>query len=60
MSTVEHYFENLLFEGQDTFDDINKKQLSPEVQRAVEECASYILYDIFCTREAFLRYIREN
>ena len=57
MSNLEHYFENLLFEGHDTFDDVNKKQLTKQEQRAVEICASYVLYTLFCNRDNFLDYV---
>ena len=40
MTNVEHYFENLLFHGQDIKGEPNKNSLSKEVQEAVEECAS--------------------
>lgn len=44
MSTVEHYFENLLFHGHDIKGEPNKNALSKEVQDAVEQCANYIKY----------------
>ena len=44
MSNVEHYFENLLFNGKDCKGEPNKNSLSKEVQEAVEECAQYIKY----------------
>lgn len=44
MTNVEHYFENLLFHGQDIKGEPNKNSLSKEVQEAVEECVQYILY----------------
>lgn len=42
MTTVEHYFENLLLDSKDISGEPNKNDLSPEVQKAVEECAAYI------------------
>ena len=50
MSNIEHYFENLLYQGEDRTGaglNVNKNQLSTEVQEAVEECANYILYTMF-------------
>ena len=43
MSEVEHYFENLIFDGEDVKSNCNKDYLSKEVQEAVEECAAYIV-----------------
>jgi hypothetical protein len=48
MTCIEHYFENLLYDGKD---NLNKEQLSPEVQEAVKECATYVLTDIFNSRQ---------
>ena len=60
MSCEEHYFENLLFYGEDCKTNCNKNALSPEVQQAIETCADYVLYTIFMTRENFLAYVRED
>ena len=55
MSNEEHYFENLLFHGQDMEGDLNKNTLSKEVQEAIETCAYYVLYSLFNGREDFDR-----
>ena len=60
MSCEEHYFENLLFYGEDCKNNCNKNALSPEVQQAIETCADYVLYTIFMARENFLAYVRED
>lgn len=51
MSNLEHYFENLLFMGKDVNGDWNKNSLTEEEQNAVEMCAQYVLYSLFCGRE---------
>ena len=50
MSNIEHYFENMLFYGEDTTGNPNKNALTKEEQNAVEECASYVLYTLFYGR----------
>ena len=57
MSTLEHYFENLLFRGEDIKDECNKNDLTKEQQEAVEECANYVIYTIFGDRDNFKRYL---
>ena len=57
MSNLEHYFENLLFDGEDVKGEYNKKSLSKEQQEAVEECAQYVICDIFGHREIFKRWM---
>ena len=57
MSCLEHYFENLLFEGEDIKGEPNKNALSKEEQNAVEICADYVLYSLFFNRENFLEYM---
>ena len=57
MGNAEHYFENLLFHGQDVTGDINKKYLSKEVQETVEICAQYVVYTLFCGREDLKHYL---
>ena len=47
MSNLEHYFENLLFDGEDVYGDANKNTLTKEEQKAVEICAQYVLYSLF-------------
>lgn len=58
MSNLEHYFENLLFDGKDCRGDVNKNALTKEEQNAVEECASYVLYTLFCGRANFIEFAR--
>ena len=59
MNNLEHYFENLLFYGKDTSNNINKNALSKEEQSAVEECYSYILHTVFeSDKEALQKWIR--
>ena len=60
MTNQEHYFENLLFHGKDCNDNCNKNSLSPEVQRAIEICADYVIYTTFGSRENFLEYVRND
>ena len=57
MSNLEHYFENLLFEGLDYEDEINKRHLTPEEINAVETCATYITYTFFCGKDELKKYI---
>lgn len=56
MSNLEHYFENLLYHGRDIQSNVNKNSLSKEQQDAVEQCARYVLYNIFENREHFYRF----
>jgi hypothetical protein len=58
MSNIEHYFENLLFNGRDCMGEPNKRTLTEEEQRAVEVCADYIIYTTFGNRDEFLKYVR--
>ena len=59
MSSIEHYFENLLFHG---FDDVNwaKKFLTYNERKTIEICADYVIYSIFGNREKFLNYLNEK
>lgn len=57
MTYVEHYFENLLFNGKDVPGNYNKDSLTLREQRAVEECAQYVLYSIFPDRTKFLKFM---
>ena len=59
MSNLEHYFENLLFDGHDIKGEPNKKALTKAEREAVETCAQYVLYSLFCGRESFLAYQRK-
>lgn len=54
MSNEEHYFENLLYHGHDVKRNPNKNGLSKEVQEAIEMCAQYVLYSLYCGHEHFL------
>ena len=58
MSNLEHYFENLLFEGCDCGGEPNKKSLTRSEQKAVETCANYVIYSLFCNRDLFLKWAR--
>ena len=57
MSNLEHYFENLLFMGKDVNGDWNKNSLTEEEQNAVEMCAQYVLYTLFCGRDELKNYL---
>ena len=58
ISNLEHYFENLLYYGEDRVEEPNKKALTEQEQKIVEECANYVLYSIFSNREEFLTWVR--
>ena len=58
MSNLEHYFENLLFYGEDLKGNVNKNTLSAKEQRAVVICADYVIYGLFGNREQFLDWVR--
>lgn len=60
MSNLEHYFENLLYHGEDVYGGINKQSLTPDVQDAVEVCAQYVIYSLFGNRKAFEKFINEG
>lgn len=60
MSNLEHYFENLLFDGKDCRGDINKNALTKEEQEAVEICAQYVIWSIFDGRDEFKNFIRQE
>ena len=60
MSNLEHYFENLLFHGQDINGDLNKNQLTPEQIKAVEICASYVKYTMFNSDEELQSFLNED
>lgn len=57
MSNLEHYFENLLFDGKDVNGDWNKNALTKEEQNAVEICADYVLFTLFCGRDELKEYV---
>lgn len=60
MSELEHYFENLLYDGHDVKGDWNKNSLTKEQQNAVETCARYVIYSLFETRERFENWCKEE
>ena len=60
MSNLEHYFENLLFDGEDCYGDVNKNSLTKEEQEAVEICAQYVIWSIFDGRKEFKSFIRQE
>ena len=60
MSNLEHYFENLLFHGEDVKGDWNKNSLTKEEQNAVEECANYVLYTLFCGRDELKKFLESG
>lgn len=60
MTNLEHYFENLLFDGKDVNGDCNKKELTAAEQAAVNVCAEYVIYTLFNSREEFLSFIEEK
>ena len=60
MSNLEHYFENLLFDGEDCRGDVNKNSLTKEEQEAVEICAQYVIWSIFNGRDDFKGFIRQE
>ena len=57
MSNLEHYFENLLYSGKDVNGNINKNSLTKEEQNAVEICADYVLYTLFCGRDELKKFL---
>lgn len=44
VSNLEHYFENLLYNGSDINGNPNKNSLTKEQQESVEACYNYIKY----------------
>lgn len=60
MSNLEHYFENLLFDGKDCRGDVNKNTLTKEEQEAVEICAQYVIYTLFGNRDGFKEFIHSE
>lgn len=57
MNNLEHYFENLLFTGKDVNGDLNKNLLTKEEQNAVEVCANYVLFTLFCGRDELKKFL---
>lgn len=53
MTCLEHYFENLLIDGEDAYGGANRKCLTEEERKAVETCADYVIYVLFGSREEF-------
>lgn len=60
MSNLEHYFENLLYYGEDIKGEANKNALTEEQQKSVEQCAQYVIYSLFGTREHFDEWINRE
>lgn len=60
MSNLEHYFENLLFNGCDVPDNRNKNALTKEEQFAVEVCAEYVIYSLFRNRDVFKAWLKKD
>ena len=59
MSNLEHYFENLLFNGLEYGEtDPNRESLTKEQIEAVETCAVYVLYSLFYSHSRFLEFAR--
>lgn len=54
MSDIEHYFENLLYFGDDA---INKYKLTDEERNAVELCANYVMFDLFGSIRNFKQFV---
>ena len=57
MSNLEHYFENLLFHGEDVRGNVNKLALTPDEQQAVEVCAAYVTYTVFNGPEQLRKFL---
>jgi hypothetical protein len=51
MDYIEHYFENLLFNKEDT---INAQYLFDAEVHVIKVCADYILHKLFYSREDFI------
>lgn len=51
MNYTEHYFENLLFIGEDP---VNKQYLTNEEVEIIEDCVDYILHKLFRGRNDFV------
>ncbi len=60
MSNLEHYFENLLFYGEDVKDECNKKSLTEQERAVVEQCANYVVYALFSNRDEFIRWFEHK
>ena len=60
MTNLEHYFENLLYHGEDIKGEANKNALTEEQQKSVEQCAQYVIYSLFGTREHFDEWINRE
>ena len=56
MTCLSHYFENLLFNGEDINGNPNKNYLTKDQQEAVEECADYVINTLFDGREDFIKF----
>lgn len=60
MTCLEHYFENLLFYGNDVRGDVNKENLTKDERRATEICADYVIYSLFGNREIFSEWVEKE
>lgn len=60
MTTLEHYFENLLFQGEDIKGEPNKNALTKEQQDAVWTCYWYVVYVLFGSHERLDDFIRKE
>lgn len=60
MSNIEHYFENLLYDGHDVKSNCNKNSLTAEQQQVVEICAQYVIFSLFGTRDVFKKWISDR
>lgn len=60
MTTLEHYFENLLFNGEDIKGEPNKNTLTKEQQDAVWTCYQYVVYTLFGSHERLDAFMRKE
>lgn len=58
MTRLEHYFENLIYHGEDIEGDLNKNSLTEEEQNVVETCYYYVLHNLFGGRDALNEFLR--
>lgn len=57
MTYAEHYFENLLFDGEDV---VNSYYLTENEKEIIKICVNYVLYSIFKNRDKMLEYISKH
>ena len=61
MSCAEHYFENLIHNGNDNCaNNMNKDALSDEVRETIEMCYWYICNKLFYGRDDLDDYLKDN